>query len=107
MQLGLRLEAAAQRTIRARATQLEARRAPVRLDRALSVRLGAAQAGLAHRGGRLDALSPERVLSRGYSITSDERGRVLRSSADTEVGRGVRVRLAAGHLRARVEEVQQ
>jgi len=107
LQLEQRLEAAAQRTIRARATQLEGRRTPGRLDRALSARLGAAQAGLVHRRGRLEALSPQRVLSRGYSITSDEHGRVLRSADETEVGRGVHVRLAAGRLGARVEEVQE
>jgi exodeoxyribonuclease VII large subunit len=106
-QLGQRLEAAAQRTLRTRGTQLEARRAPVRLERALWARLDAAQTGIAHRRGRLEALSPQRVLSRGYSITSDEHGRVLRSGTETEVGRGVRVRLAAGQLRARVEEVRE
>src|SRR2546423_2826865 len=107
VRLGDRLENAAQRTIRSRTTQLEARRAPVRVDRALSDRLRAAQTGLAHRGGRLDALSPQRVLSRGYSITTDEAGRVLRSGAETNVGRGVHVRLAAGRLRARVEEIHE
>jgi exonuclease VII large subunit len=47
------------------------------------------------------------VLSRGYSITSDENGRVLRSGAQTATGRAVQVRLAVGRLRARVEEVQE
>jgi exodeoxyribonuclease VII large subunit len=107
VQLGRRLEAAAQRAIRAPASQLEARRVPERLDRALSERLRAAQIGLVHRRGRLEALSPQRVLSRGYSITTDERGRVLRSSAETKVGRAVIVRLAAGQLRGRVEEVRE
>jgi exodeoxyribonuclease VII large subunit len=105
--LGQRLDAAAQRAIRARASQLEARRVRERLDRAMSERLRAAQTGLAHRGGRLQALSPQRVLSRGYSITTDEHGRVLRSGADAEVGRPVDVRLAVGSLRARVEEVRE
>jgi exodeoxyribonuclease VII large subunit len=105
--LGQRLDAAAQRAIRARASQLEARRVRERLDRAMSERLRAAQTGLAHRGGRLQALSPQRVLSRGYSITTDEHGRVLRSGADAEVGRPVDVRMAVGSLRARVEEVRE
>jgi exodeoxyribonuclease VII large subunit len=107
VRLGQRLEAAAQRAIRTRATQLEGRRAAPRLDRALSERFRGAESGLAHRRGRLEALSPQRVLSRGYSITSDERGRVLRSGAQTAAGRGVQVRLAVGRLRARVEEVQE
>src|SRR5207244_10944670 len=105
--LGRRLDSAAQRAIGARATQLDARRVGERLDRSVSERLTAAQTGLAHRRGRLEALSPQRVLSRGYSITSDEHGRVLRSGAETEAGRAVHVRLAAGELKARVEEVRQ
>jgi exodeoxyribonuclease VII large subunit len=107
VELGQRLEAGARRAVRARATQLDGRRAPLRLDRAVSERFRAAEVGLAHRRGRLEALSPQRVLSRGYSITTDEQGRVLRSGADTAAGRGIRVRLAAGRLRARVEEVQE
>src|SRR5207302_6995763 len=80
VELGRRLDGAAHRAVRGRDSQLEARRAPVRLQRALSERLRTSQSGLAHRRGRLEALSPQHVLSRGYSITSDEHGRVLRSS---------------------------
>ena len=58
--------------------------------------------------GALHALSPLAILARGYSITQDaESGAVLRSAADTAVKRKVRIRLAAGHLGARVEEVEQ
>jgi exonuclease VII large subunit len=47
------------------------------------------------------------VLSRGYSITQDaESGAVLRSSEGTEVSRRVRIRLGAGRLGARVDEVE-
>jgi exonuclease VII large subunit len=47
------------------------------------------------------------VLSRGYSITQDaESGAVLRSSEGTEVNRRVRIRLGAGRLGARVDEVE-
>jgi exonuclease VII large subunit len=47
------------------------------------------------------------VLARGYSITHDaESGAVLRSSDGTAVDRKVRIRLAAGRIGARVEEVE-
>jgi exodeoxyribonuclease VII large subunit len=105
-ELGVRLDATAQRVVRARVGELEGRRARDRLQRALTERLRVAQSGLAHRRERLKALSPERVLSRGYSITTDGRGRVLRRSTDAAVGEDVQVRLAAGRLRARVEEVE-
>jgi exodeoxyribonuclease VII large subunit len=99
-----RLEAGPRRLVRQRAGELAGRRAAERLDRALAARLQAAETGLAHRRGRLQALSPERVLGRGYSITLDEAGHVLRSAAGVEPGRTITVRLAAGSLAARVEE---
>ena len=64
--------------------------------------------GLEHRRERLSALSPDSVLSRGYSITQDaDTGNVLRAASDTGVGRGVRIRLASGRVGARVEEVDR
>ncbi|HZU18724.1 MAG TPA: exodeoxyribonuclease VII large subunit [Candidatus Dormibacteraeota bacterium] len=97
-----RLEAAAARGLRRRAAELAGRDLPTRLERALDRRLQAAEAALAQRLRRLEALSPERVLARGYSITFDETGRVLTSAADTAPGRAVSVRLARGTLAARV-----
>jgi exonuclease VII large subunit len=48
------------------------------------------------------------VLARGYSITEDEEtGHVLRGATETAAGRRLRVRLAAGSLAARVEEVRR
>jgi exodeoxyribonuclease VII large subunit len=104
--LGLRLEAAAQRAVRERAAALEGRRADWRLRRALDERFRAMESGLSHRRGRLQALSPELVLQRGYSITLDEGGHVLRSATETAPGRPLHVRLATGRLAARVEEVE-
>jgi exodeoxyribonuclease VII large subunit len=45
-------------------------------------------------------------LGRGYALAEDERGRLLRSSGGVAAGEGVRVRLAEGSLRCRVEEVE-
>jgi exodeoxyribonuclease VII large subunit len=100
-----RLEGAAQRALRHRATALEGRRAQQRLQRLVEERLRAGDAGLAQRGRRLEALSPDLVLARGYSITLDEAGRVLRSAADTAAGRPIEVRLASGALAATVDKV--
>ena len=99
--------AATARLVRSR-TNLASRRAPDRLERALAKRFDIARSTLEHRRQQLNAFSPESVLARGYSITQDaETGAVLRSSSDTEVKRKVRIRLAAGRLGARVEEVEQ
>jgi exodeoxyribonuclease VII large subunit len=104
---GLRVEAAARRLLRQRVVEVAGRRAPERLERALAARLQAAASGLAQRRRRLEALSPELVLGRGYSITLDEAGHVLRAAADSAPGRAISVRLAAGSLAARVEEVRE
>ena len=52
----------------------------------------------------LDALSPLKVLSRGYAIASDESGSVLRRTADAGIGDRIRVELSDGSLGCVVEE---
>jgi len=69
--------------------------------------IAAAPRDLGNRAGRLEALAPEAVLARGYSIAEDEEtGQVLRAATETATGRRLRLRLAAGSLGARVEEVR-
>jgi len=102
-----RLESAAVAKLTQSASSLASRRAPDRLDRALAERFAGATRALAHREQRLVALSPDGVLTRGYSITQDaESGAVLRSATSTSAGRQVRIRLGAGRLGARVEQVE-
>jgi exodeoxyribonuclease VII large subunit len=103
---GRRLNGAAAARLSRSRSALGARRATERLERALSERFAAATRSLDHRRQRLVALSPDGVLSRGYSITQDaESGAVLRSSEGTAVDRRLRIRLGAGRLGARVDEV--
>ena len=104
---GRRLTSAASARLTRGRNALASRRAADRLDRALAKRFDVATQGLAHRKQRLLALSPDAVLSRGYSITQDaESGAVLRSSSGTAVNRRVRIRLGAGKVGARVDEVE-
>jgi exodeoxyribonuclease VII large subunit len=104
---GRRLGSAALARLTRSRSALAGRRAADRLDRALADRFAIATRGLEHRRQRLVALSPDAVLSRGYSITQDaESGAVLRSSAGTAIDRRLRIRLGAGRLGARVEEVE-
>jgi len=86
---------------------LASRRAPDRLDRALAERFSGATRALAHRADRLNALSPDGVLARGYSITMDaESGAVIRSAFETGPQKRVRIRVRSGRIGARVEEVE-
>ena len=104
--LGSRLAAAGNRALRDRSAALEGRRVHARLRRAVDERLRGAEMALAQRRRRLEALSPDLVLARGYSITLDERGRLLRSASDTAPDREIQVRLAEGALSAQVREVR-
>ena len=46
----------------------------------------------------LDAMSPLKVLARGYSLTQDEGGRLLTSTDQVQPGQGIQVRLSDGSL---------
>ncbi|HZT58670.1 MAG TPA: exodeoxyribonuclease VII large subunit [Pyrinomonadaceae bacterium] len=76
------------------------------LEAAAHSRLEDARARLSVAVASLDALSPLAVLGRGYALAQDERGAVLRESRAVKTGERVRVRLASGALRCRVEEVE-
>lgn len=52
---------------------------------------------------KLDALSPLKVLGRGYAMAQDEKGSVLKSSDQVQVGERIRVKLAQGSLQCSVE----
>jgi exodeoxyribonuclease VII large subunit len=53
---------------------------------------------------RLQALGPEQVLARGYSITTDAAtGKVLREAAGVKAGQKLNTRLARGEVSSRVE----
>jgi exodeoxyribonuclease VII large subunit len=53
--------------------------------------------------GKLDALSPLRVLDRGYSITTRDSGQAVRDAAEVTPGEELGVRLAHGALRCVVK----
>jgi exodeoxyribonuclease VII large subunit len=102
-----RLDAAAAARLSKSTHALTSRRAQQRLERALAEKFAGATRAIAHRRERLNALSPDAVLLRGYSITQDAgSGAVIRSATATAKNRQVRIRLAEGSLGARVEEVE-
>ena len=56
-------------------------------------------------GASLDAMSPLRVLSRGYSIAEDQKGRVIRSVKELTPGGSLSVRLRDGRADCLVEKI--
>ncbi|OLD00220.1 MAG: exodeoxyribonuclease VII large subunit [Gemmatimonadetes bacterium 13_1_40CM_3_70_8] len=98
-QLGARL---------ARGLSHRSERVTQRLDRTLD-RLGGAASLLLERhrhqlsalSGRLDALSPLKILERGYSLARDAEGHVLKRIAQFPPGRAFRLRVRDGEVAAR------
>lgn len=58
-------------------------------------------------GASLDAMSPLRVLSRGYALAEDENGRLLRSVKDLSENAFLSVRLSDGRADCRVERITE
>jgi exodeoxyribonuclease VII large subunit len=79
------------------------RDARLRIDGAVARALETRRAELARLAGQLDALSPLKVLERGYAVARDVGGRVLRRTADLPPGLAFRLRVVDGEVRARSE----
>ena len=69
----------------------------------MTARIDDAKRQLALHASSLDAMSPLKVLERGYAIAHDEHGRAIREAAEISVGDELRLRLWKGELDCRVE----
>ena len=92
--------AALERARRALATDRD------RLNRAPALLVERKRAGLEGLAGRLQALSPQRTLARGYAIVRADNG-IVRSATELATGKRVEVELGEGGFGARVEETRQ
>ena len=61
---------------------------------------------LSFYGGKLDALNPLLVLKRGYSVTQNTDGDIVRNATDLKVGDDLAVLLAEGQVDVRVTKVR-
>src|SRR5690348_14480902 len=101
-----RLHAAVTLKMQSSRSRLAATGGMERIERAIANRLAESARKLESHRQRLVALSPESVLTRGYSITRDAvTGAILRSAAEAAVGERVTIQLGSGRLGGRVEEV--
>ncbi|MDR1546759.1 MAG: exodeoxyribonuclease VII large subunit [Deltaproteobacteria bacterium] len=101
------LKAAIRRRLEGERRRLKARRLRLerdddRLKAAVSRRLEFKRRRLERADDRLSLLSPLAVLTRGYALAVDARGRVIRSSDQVELHEEISLRLATGSLKARV-----
>ena len=99
--LGSRLGSGLRRRVRLARERLY--RTDDRLHRSIQDRLGSRRDRLDLLGARLDALSPLRVLGRGYAVPRGTDGRVLRRAADFAPGRQFTLRVQDGDVPARAE----
>jgi exodeoxyribonuclease VII large subunit len=83
-----------ERQLQRRAEHLERLRG--QLDRAATRRLDDAAARLTRVRALLRALGPESAFERGFSITTDAYGRIVRSTADVSAGDELRTRVKDG-----------
>lgn len=74
-----------------------------RLEAAALTRMARDRFRLEHAAGRLDALSPLRVLQRGYAMPLDTGGNVLRTVSAFTPGQHFSLRVQDGIIGARVE----
>lgn len=83
----------------------EVERAAMRLKGVGPLILRPFNAELARDAAQLDALSPLKVLGRGYAIARTADGHVIADAKDAQVGQGMSVLLRSGEVRATVNEV--
>jgi exodeoxyribonuclease VII large subunit len=74
-----------------------------RLHRAANKRTIQAGDKLAALGAQLESLSPLNVLTRGYSLTHTDDGKLITAASDVRVGQVLVTRLASGEIVSRVE----
>jgi exodeoxyribonuclease VII large subunit len=74
-----------------------------RLTAGQRARLAVVGERLSRASAQLEALSPLAVLGRGYSLSWDAKGNLIRNASDVEPGDGIRLTLHRGELDCRVE----
>ena len=72
-------------------------------DAGIATRLETAKQQLAMAAAALDAMSPLRVLERGYAIAHDAQGHVVREASAVSIDDALRLRLWKGVVNCRVE----
>lgn len=103
---------AASRPMTAPAAMLDDRRMTLvylgeKLDRAVQADLAARRHTLAQAAGKLDALNPLAILTRGYSAVFDREGRVVSRVGQLAPGDTITLRLTDGAASATVRDLNQ
>ena len=76
-----------------------------RLDSSLDASMAAKKGEYLRLAAKLDALSPLKVLARGYSIAMDGAGRAVKDAGELNKGDRLTLRLHSGSVGCRVEDI--
>jgi len=79
----------------------------VRLNSHMNLTLSLQQKQLAHLCGKLDSLSPLKVLARGYSITQNQQNFTIRSMKEVNIGEHIKTRLPDGDIISQVIRLEE
>ncbi|MBN6064906.1 exodeoxyribonuclease VII large subunit [Aggregatibacter actinomycetemcomitans] len=79
----------------------------VRLNSEMNLKLGLQQKQLAHLCGKLDSLSPLKVLARGYSITQNQHNRTITSIHAVNIGEQIQTRVADGIIISQINRLEK
>ncbi|VTX80047.1 exodeoxyribonuclease VII large subunit [uncultured Aggregatibacter sp.] len=79
----------------------------VRLNSHMNLTFSLQQKQLAHLCGKLDSLSPLKVLARGYSITQNQQNFTIRSMKEVNVGEQIKTRLPDGDIISQVIRLEE
>ncbi len=74
------------------------------LQRAMQARLARDRALLEQLTGKLNALSPVKILDRGYALVFDDEGRLVKDATQLSVGHRISARVSRGTITAEVKE---
>ena len=74
------------------------------LQRAMQARLARDRALLEQLTGKLNALSPVRILDRGYALVFDDEGRLVKDATQLSVGDRISAHVSRGTITAEVKE---
>src|SRR5579884_252793 len=77
------------------------------LVRGFRARLAAQRAQLEHRAAQLDALSPTKILERGYALVFDSDGALVKDATQVSIGAEITARVAQGSFTAEVKETSR
>jgi exodeoxyribonuclease VII large subunit len=74
------------------------------LQRAMQARLARDRALLEQLTGKLNALSPVKILDRGYALVFDDEGRLVKDATQVATGDRIAARVSRGTISAEVKE---